>query len=646
MLKQVKIDLDSKLKAYSDATGKSSSSNKEAFRAALVNVLERRLFFIPSFKIYGAVAGFYDYGPPGCAIKQNITQIWRQHFILEESMLEVECPVVTPEPVLRASGHVERFTDFMVTDIVTGEPLRADHLLENALEALLEDTKNPPTKEAAAEARETLARVGELGSEELGAALSKYNIKSPDTGNDISAPFPFNLMFKTSIGPRGDMVGYLRPETAQGIFVNFRDLLFYNGGKLPFAAAQIGSSYRNEISPRAGLLRVREFTQAEIEHFCNPNDKSHPKFKTVADVKPLIYSRALQLGAEKKPAPMSLGDAVSQGIIANQTLAYFIGRTHQFCCKIGLNPSRVRFRQHLQHEMAHYAEDCWDCEVETSYGWVECAGLADRSAYDLNAHSTASKVELAAYERFDEPRMEEVVTIVPNKKELGKILKKDAQRVADELLSMSDSDALAMKAGLEAGNKVPLKVHDLSVEIEPSWVEITPEMKKTSGRNFTPAVIEPSFGIGRLLYCIFEHCYYTRENDERRAVLKFTPLAAPVKATVFPLMAKPDLVACAEKVATALTRAGLSNAIDSTGQTIGKRYARTDEIGVPFAVTVDFDSLEDGTATLRDRDSTAQVRVPLEEMPGLLRKLTDMEETWENVAATYPAQAPIQEDDE
>jgi glycyl-tRNA synthetase len=645
MLKNVKLDLDSKLKAYSDATGKSSSANKEAFRATLNNLLERRLFFIPSFKIYGAVAGFYDYGPPGCAIKQNITQIWRQHFILEESMLEVECPVVTPEPVLKASGHVERFTDFMVTDVVTGEPLRADHLLENAIELQLEDTKKPLSKEAAAEAKDTLARVGELGAEELGAALTKYGVKSPDTGNDISAPFPFNLMFKTSIGPRGDTVGYLRPETAQGIFVNFRDLLFYNGGRLPFAAAQIGSSYRNEISPRAGLLRVREFTQAEIEHFCNPNDKSHPKFKSVADVTPLIYSRALQLGAEKKPAPMSLGDAVAQGIIANETLAYFIGRTHLFCCKIGLDPNRVRFRQHLQHEMAHYAEDCWDCEVECSYGWVECAGLADRSAYDLNAHSTASKTELAAYESYKEPRMEEVVTIAPNKKEIGKALKKDAQTVIDALIAMSDADALAMKAELDAGRNTPFKVNDKTVDIEPQWVEITPEMKKISGRNFTPAVIEPSFGIGRLLYCIFEHSYFCRENDERRAVLKFTPVAAPVKATVFPLMAKPDLVACAEKVAMSLTRAGLSNAIDSTGQTIGKRYARTDEIGVPFAVTIDFDSLSDGTATLRDRDSTAQVRVALEEMPGLLRKLTDMEITWEDVAAKYPAQAPLQEDE-
>ena len=628
------------------ATGKTSGSNKEAFRAALVNVLERRLFFIPSFKIYGSVAGFYDYGPPGCAIKQNITQTWRQHFVLEESMLEVECPVVTPEAVLRASGHVERFTDFMVTDVVTGDCLRADHLLENALEALLEDVKQPPTKEAATEARDILARVGELGAEDLGAALIKYGVKAPDTGNAISAPFPFNLMFKTSIGPKGDMVGYLRPETAQGIFVNFRDLLYYNGSKLPFAAAQIGSSYRNEISPRAGLLRVREFTQAEIEHFCHPDDKSHPKFKTVADVDPLLYSRALQLGAEKKPQRMKLGDAVTQGIIANETLAYFIGRTYLFCTKIGLNPDRVRFRQHLQHEMAHYAEDCWDCEVESSYGWVECAGLADRSAFDLNAHTAASKVELSAYERYNEPREEDVVTIVANKKELGKALKREAQRVADELVAMSDPDALAMKAELDAGRAVPLKVHDQTIDIQPGWVDIKQERKKVHGRQFTPAVIEPSFGIGRLLYCIFEHCYYTREGDDRRAVFKFTPVAAPIKATVFPLMAKPDLIACAEKAAATLTRAGLSNTIDTTGVSIGKRYARTDEIGVPFAVTIDYTSLRDDTATLRERDSTAQVRVPLAELPGLLRKLTDMEESWEGVAGKYPAQAPPAEEEE
>ncbi|PSC72809.1 Glycyl-tRNA synthetase family [Micractinium conductrix] len=641
-LRNVKLDMERKRKAFEDTTGKTSSSNKEAFRAAMLNALERRLFFIPSFKIYGAVAGFYDYGPPGCAMKQNVTQTWRNHFILEENMLEVECPAVTPEIVLKASGHVERFTDFMVTDVKTGDCHRADHLLEAALEACIEDAKSTP--EAVHAARDLLARVGELGAAKLGAALTQYGVKSPDTKNDISPPFPFNLMFKTSIGPRGDMVGYLRPETAQGIFVNFRDLLYYNGSKLPFAAAQIGNSYRNEISPRAGLLRVREFTQAEIEHFCNPQDKSHPKFKSVADVQPLLYSRALQMGNEKKPKRFPLGQAVSEGIIANETLAYFIGRTYLFAQRIGLNPDRVRFRQHLQHEMAHYAEDCWDFEVECSYGWVECAGLADRSAFDLNAHSSMSKVELAAYERFPEPREEDVLSILPNKKELGKLYKKDAKAIADALEAMSECDALEMQGKLAAGQSAALKVDGGVFEMQPGFVEIRQQRKKLSGRNFTPAVIEPSFGIGRILYCVFEHCFYTREGDDQRTVFRFTPLTAPVKCTVFPLLQRAELNERAEAMSAALTRERLSNTVDTTGTSIGKRYARTDEIGVPFAITVDYQSVEDSTATLRERDSTAQVRVPLAELPALVRRLTDMELSWDEVAAKYPAQAPASDE--
>lgn len=206
--------------------------------------------------------------------------------------------------------------------------------------------------------------------------------------------------------------------------VSRRDLLYYNGGKLPFASAQIGNSFRNEISPKAGLLRVREFTQAEIEHFCDPGNKDHPKFASVAHLEPLLYSRELQMSEEKKPKRMRLGDAVKQGIIANETLAYFIGRTHLFFLAIGMNPEKVRFRQHLQHEMAHYAEDCWDGEVETSYGWVECCGLADRSAYDLTAHEKMSKVDLKAFERFDEPRMVDQLVIRVNKQAVGKEFKK------------------------------------------------------------------------------------------------------------------------------------------------------------------------------------------------------------------------------
>ena len=439
----------------------------------MVNALERKLFVIPSFKIYGSVAGFYDYGPPGCAIKSNVTQAWRAHFVLEEGMLEVECPAVTPEIVLKASGHVDRFTDLMVTDVKTGDCHRADHLLEAALERVIEGRSEPVADAAQKRAAlELHARVGELGAAELGAALSSYDVRAPETGTELSAPFPFNLMFQTSIGPKGDLTGYLRPETAQGIFVNFKDLLYYNGSKLPFAAAQIGNSYRNEISPRAGLLRVREFTQAEIEHFVNPEDKRHPKFAGLKELAPLLYSRALQMGEEKKAQPMALGEAVSTGVIANETLAYFIGRTHLFCARIGLDPARVRFRQHLQHEMAHYAEDCWDCEVHCSHGWIECAGLADRSAYDLKAHTAMSKVELTAYETFAEPREVESVSVAPNKKVLGQAFKGDAKVVCAALESMCEEGLLAVRDAHAEGKEATVEAGWKSYTLAPGSVDI------------------------------------------------------------------------------------------------------------------------------------------------------------------------------
>ena len=583
----------------------------------------------------------------------------------------------------------------------TGDCYRADHLLEAAIEAALEGrpiNKPPPggaakkgaaaepapaplTGAARQEAVDLLARVGELGCDALGDALARYGVLAPDTGNPVSRPFPFNLMFKTSIGPRGDLTGYLRPETAQGIFVNFRDLLYYNGGRLPFAAAQIGNSYRNEISPRAGLLRVREFTQAEIEHFVNPDDKRHPKFSSVAPLAPLLYARSHQMGASKKAEPIALGDAVERGLIANETLAYFIGRTWLFFTKAGVDPARMRFRQHLQHEMAHYAEDCWDAEVETTYGWVECAGLADRSAYDLTAHAGASGVDLSAHETFAEPRMVDAVVVAPSKKEIGVAFKKDAKAVCDALEALDEACALRLKGELEGpGAKGKVDVPGLgAVELTPAMASVARETKKVSGRRFVPSVIEPSFGIGRILYCIFEHAFYERpaeapsaggaaaaadggggpaSKEAARTVFRFTPLVAPIKATVFPLLQRPALNARAQALSAALTREGLSSLVDTTGVSIGRRYARTDEIGVPFAITVDHQTVGgaaeaggggdgaaggggegDGSVTVRERDSMAQVRVPGDEVARLLRRLVDGEVTWEEVAAKYPAQA-------
>eukprot|EP00850_Spirogloea_muscicola_P019677 SM000196S05369 [mRNA] locus=s196:156873:160461:+ [translate_table: standard] len=601
-------------------------------------------------------------------------------------MLEVDCPCVTPEAVLRASGHVDKFTDLMVKDEKTGTcfrpnflgvqaiaataaanaaesshrrrrccRLRADHLLKDHLEEVLERGPLMPA-ERREELRHLLATVDELGADELGAALRRFGICAPDTKNELSHPYPFNLMFSTMIGPSGLLQGYLRPETAQGIFVNFKDLLYHNGNKLPFAAAQIGQAFRNEIAPRAGLLRVREFTLAEIEHFVHPENKRHAKFASVADLEFLLYPQAQQLGP-KTPVRMRLGDAVAAGTIDNETLGYFIGRTFLFLTALGINPERLRFRQHLQHEMAHYAADCWDAEIECSYGWVECVGLADRSAFDLKAHTVCvgltgssaerwrrgcvqekSKVELVAHERFPEPKEMQVLEVAVNKKELGKCFKKDAKVIQEALEALPEEEALIIKSKLASEGSAPLTIYGTGQEfsITKDMVSISKELKRLTGRNFTPSVIEPSFGIGRIIYCLYEHSFYTRENSEDKTVFRFTPLVAPIKCTVFPLVAKPAMEEEAARISRLLTRAGLANKIDTTGTSIGKRYARTDELGVPCAITVDEDLDAPSTVTLRDRDSTLQVRIHKDEVAGVVKDIFDGVTSWQAVTLKYP----------
>ncbi|CAN6445479.1 unnamed protein product [Victoria cruziana] len=618
-----------------DGSANKGGLTREAFREKVVNTLERRLFYIPSFKIYRGVAGLYDYGPPGCAIKSNVLAFWRQHFVLEENMLEVDCPCVTPEVVLKASGHVDKFTDLMVKDEKTGTCYRADHLLKDFCKEKLEKDLTLPV-EKAEELKHVLAVLDDLSAEELGAKLKEYGIAAPDTKNPLSDPYPFNLMFSTSIGPSGLSPGYMRPETAQGIFVNFKDLYYYNGNKLPFAAAQIGQAFRNEISPRQGLLRVREFTLAEIEHFVDPNNKSHPKFKDIADLEFLMFPREEQMSG-KPSTKICLGDAVSKGTINNETLGYFIGRTYLFLTSLGINKDRLRFRQHLPNEMAHYAADCWDAEIECSYGWIECVGIADRSAYDLHAHTEKSGVPLVAQERYPEPREVEKLMIVPAKKDLGMVFKFEQKKIAEALEAMTEKEAMEMKANLESAEEVEFHVCTLgkAVKISKKMVTISKEIKKEHQRVFTPSVIEPSFGIGRIIYCLFEHSFYTRPSkagDEQLNVFGFPPLVAPIKCTVFPLIQNQHYDDVAKQISRSLTAAGISHKIDTTGTSIGKRYARTDELGVPFAITVDSTT----SVTIRERDSKDQIRVSVEEVASVMKEVTDGQSTWADILWRYP----------
>lgn len=244
---------------------------------------------------------------------------------------------------------------------------------------------------------------------------------------------------------------YLRPETAQGHFLNFSRLLEFNNGRVPFASAQIGRSFRNEISPRAGLLRVREFTMAEIEHYVDPEDKRHERFDQVRGVVLDLLDRNVQASGSTQVRKISVGDAVATGVIANETLGYFVARIHQFLVKIGVDPARLRFRQHMANEMAHYATDCWDAEIKNSYGWTECVGCADRAAYDLTVHSKKTGHPLVVRQALKEPIITERIVTEFNKKVLGKTFGKDAGFIQNVFAELSEPRLLEIQGELAKG---------------------------------------------------------------------------------------------------------------------------------------------------------------------------------------------------
>lgn len=341
-----------------------------------------------------------------------------------------------------------------------------------------------------------------------------------------------------------------------------------------------------------------------------------------------------------KPAkPVRLGDAVETKLIANETLGYFVGRIHQFLIKVGIDPKRLRFRQHMANEMAHYACDCWDAEIKTSYGWVECVGCADRSCYDLQQHSKATNVRLAAEKHLPAPKTVEFVEVAPQKAVVGKVFKKEAKDVLDVLASYNGEQIAAMEADFTKGNSHKIIcASGKEAEITKEMVKVERGTKTVHVEEVVPGVIEPSFGIGRILYALFEHSFRTREGDEQRTYLSLPPIVAPLKCSVLPLSGNAEFVPLVTKLSAALTRHAVSHKVDDSAGSIGKRYARTDEIAIPFGITVDFDSLaEPHTVTLRERDSMTQVRCPLDDIPQLLSDLSLGNITWEkDVQPKYP----------
>lgn len=362
-----------------------------------------------------------------------------------------------------------------------------------------------------------LNQIDNYSGAELGELIKKYEMKNPATGVEPEPPVEFNLMFQTPIGPSGALKGYLRPETAQGQFVNFAKLLDFNQQQMPFASASIGKSFRNEISPRAGLNRVREFLMAEIEHFVDPESgKKHARFEEVKDIELILLNRHTQLAGQTKVETMSIGKAVADGVVDNETLGYFLARIHLFLKKIGVDQTKIRFRQHMANEMAHYAADCWDAELFTSYGWVECVGCADRSAFDLTVHAKKTGAPLFVRERLEKPITIEEWQIDLDKKKFGPMFKKDAKTVESAIEALPQEKRESLALDLSQDGKITIDVPNVGsgkVEISKDLIVIERRTRTENTREFTPNVIEPSFGIGRILYALMEHNYWTRGSD-------------------------------------------------------------------------------------------------------------------------------------
>ena len=329
-------------------------------------------------------------------------------------------------------------------------------------------------------------------------------------------------MFQTSIGPTGNVPSYLRPETAQGQFLTFQKLLEFNQQSMPFAAASIGKCFRNEISPRSGLLRVREFVLAEIEHFVDPEgSKRHPRFEEVKDVTLRLLDRDVQLHGRTETTEVPIGQAVTSGLVDNETLGYFLVRIHQFLSKLGVDPQKVRFRQHMANEMAHYAADCWDAELRTSYGWIECVGCADRSAYDLTVHAQKTGAPLVVRAPRSEPLRIEEWQVELDKKQFGPRFKKDGKAVETAVEGLAQGQREQLAAQLQAQRNIRIDVPgvgDGTVELGPDLIRIAKRIRVENTREYTPNVVEPSFGIGRILYSLIEHVYWTRPGDGARGV--------------------------------------------------------------------------------------------------------------------------------
>lgn len=464
-----------------------------------------RGFYFPSSEIYSdSPAGFWEYGPNGNNIKNKFIELWRRELVRRDDMIEIDGSQIMSKNVFVASGHIDNFSDPVIVCSKCKSIFRADKfILETAGIDVPERVPN----------------------NEVDKILNQYNLKCPKCLSSFQQTERFNMMFKVGIGPNNDEA-YLRPETCQTIFVDFTRIFKIMRGKLPFPIAQVGKSFRNEVAPRQSLLRLREFYQAEIEVFCNPNQlDTISKFDDIQDT-------TLTIDVGTKVSKLTAKEALDNQIIPNKLIAYYLSILCEFYEKTGIDMNQTRFRKLSDQEKAFYATIAFDFEVKTSLGWLELVACNYRSDYDLSQHSKISREKM------------EIMDPVTNEKIL-------------------------------------------------------------------PHVFELSLGVDRSIYSILEHSF-AEDLENNRVVLKLKPYLAPILGAILPLVKKPELEEIAKNIYFNLKK-DFDMYYDGSGS-IGRRYRRLEEIGVPFAITVDYDTLKDSTVTIRYRDTMEQSRIKIKDL--------------------------------
>ncbi|MDD3159756.1 MAG: glycine--tRNA ligase [Candidatus ainarchaeum sp.] len=490
------------------AENKESLNEKKEFQLELAKYLaEKDFIYGPEPELYSPMAGFYSYGLLGKAMKNNLENTIRKVFI-KNGFFEMEFPLISPEIIWKASGHLDGFNDPVISCSKCNSSFRADKLIEEQTGIAADSFKD----------------------EQLIETIKEKEVTCPSCKGRFNLEIKrHSLMMKTTIGR--DIVAYNRPETATTTYLPFKRYAQFFRQKLPFTVFQIGKAFRNEISPRQHLLRQREFTQAESQMFLSKEMKQNFElFEDIKKIKLPLWTEEMQK-TEKKWIEITVEDAIKNKVLKNKAYAWNLWLSYEILTSAGIPKDKIRFRQHWSDEKAFYSDDTWDLEILlNSFGWVEMVGISDRTNYDLNQHAKFSKQEL-------------------------------------------------------------------NVRLE-------------NGEKIVPDVIEIAFGVDRPFYALLDLAFFRRE-DAQRTVLSLPYNIVPIQIGLLPLLKKDNLPEKAKEIMKELDDYRVY--YDETAS-IGKRYSRLDAIGVPFCITVDHQTLEDNTVTIRERDSLKQIRIKISEL--------------------------------